>query len=175
MIKTLADLYSPPDALEAYDEWSANCGPAALAAILKRPVASVRELFPEFAKKKYVNPTDMMTALHFAGRKFRKTESESIYGLKFVQIDGPWCGKDVPIAAAYKATHWIATATIFDHAPFSEHQHYVYDVNADRWLSKDQWEKRIMPLIVAINAKATGWFIRTRIEVSQREPQKEKR
>lgn len=36
----------PADIEEAHEQWKANCGPAALAAVLGRSVASVRPVFP---------------------------------------------------------------------------------------------------------------------------------
>jgi hypothetical protein len=52
-------LYHPVDCDLAHDRWGANCGPAAFAALLGRPVMSVRSFFPAFPGKPWVNPTGM--------------------------------------------------------------------------------------------------------------------
>lgn len=44
-------LYTPPDVDEASEAWGANCGPCALAAVLGRPVAAIRDAVSKPSRK----------------------------------------------------------------------------------------------------------------------------
>ncbi len=152
-----ADLYTPPDILEVYESWKASCGPVALAAILSRPVMECRHLFPGY--KGYVNPSMMTNALRLAGVKYR--QHGGITGkqaLLFIQIEGPWEAPGVPIAAAYKHTHWVANV---GPPPM------VFDVNLGGWEHGHLWEELAMERIVESHKRATGWRVRLGIEVME--------
>lgn len=155
------DLYCPPDVDESHAVWGANCGPCALAAILGRSVMSVRPLFADFARHRYVNPTHMKAALDAAGVRWCSTPSAYLNGntlatngLSFIQLDGPWCQPGVPVTVAYRATHWVGSVA-----------GGVYDANAREWLSRAEWEEDVMSLVVEEHPKATGWWVRSGIEV----------
>ena len=154
-------LYTPADADESHDAWKANCGPAALAALLARPVMSVREFFPAYPARPWSNPTHLKAALTAAGVRHWNTGKDEAgnvrwpaRGLVFIQLDGPWCRPGVPIGAAYRHTHWVATV-----------REDIYDVNADEWLPAWRWTLEIVPLLLEHTPGATGWWVRTGIEV----------
>jgi len=159
-------LYCPSDVEAAYQEWGANCGPAALAAVLGVPLARVRRLFPEFARKPWVNPSTMWTALSLARRPARKLGQQwPAYGLCHIQWEGPWLSPGVPIGAAYRHTHWIGAATSPAGRPM------IYDINADAWLTMASWEQEVVSLITEMMPRATGgWHIRWSCAVEEKEP-----
>ncbi len=146
----MSKLFNPPDADEAYESWRATCGPTAFAALVGKPVMEVRGSFPGFPEREWVNPTDMREALLAAAVPF---EVESgIWpqrGLVFVQFTGPWTEPDVPVAAAYRHTHWIAIDGT-----------EVYDVNARGWISKVEWMENLAPNLIRHTPRATGWYVR---------------
>ena len=69
-------MYNPPftlaDARRANNEWGANCGPGALAAIMGMTLDEVRSHMADFESKHYTNPTLMFDALKSIGRPWRK-------------------------------------------------------------------------------------------------------
>jgi hypothetical protein len=159
-------LYTPPDVAEAAEKYGATCGPAALAAILQMPLMRLRRAFPGFPKKPWVNATTMLQALDHAkvrGVEKRKKEWPT-YGLAFLQLDGPWTQPGVPVAVAYKHTHWVAV--------IQDDERRLYDINADGWLTQATWEATILPAIVAAMPEASGtYFVRWSCQVLQgREP-----
>ena len=160
---TIADLYCPLDVAEAYDAWKATCGPVAVAAVLRRPVESVRELFPDF--QGWVNFTGVANALNRAGASWHATKktlgqaAAPEYGLALIQWCGPWLDPGVPIGAAYRHTHWVGLARVGD-------GRMVYDINADGWIARDLWLAKWKPQLVAAQRGATGGFwLRFGIEV----------
>lgn len=166
-------LYHPPDVQQAVLAWDASCGPAALAAILRKPLAQVRPLMPEFQGRGYCNPTHMLAALARAFCQVPKQHRGAgqpwpTYGLGFVQWHGPWLAPGVPVGAAYRHTHWIG---IVDAPPMGT---LVYDINAwdthrqqyGDWLPLKWWEKELVPAITAEVPRATGdWHIRWSCQV----------
>lgn len=160
MTPDVGTLYNPPDADEAYEQFRLNCGPAALAALLGRPVLSLRNAFPHYPRKPYSNPTHLRAALDFLGVPHRRPAAGQgrrdfpARGLAFIQFDGPWCAPDVPVFVAYRQTHWVGSSGAM-----------VYDVNAGEWLTRAEWEAEVLPLLIAATKRATGWWVRTGIEV----------
>jgi hypothetical protein len=166
------DLYTPPDVEEAIDTWNASCGPAALGAILRRPLSSVAELIPEFRQRGYMNPSQMLAALARACCAVPKTmrgegKPWPSYGLGFIQWHGPWLNPAIPIAAAYRHTHWIGIAETV------EYGRMIYDINAldtnnqcGAWVPVNWWSTTIIPEITATIPRATGdWHVRWSCEV----------
>lgn len=151
----------PPDCEEAYEAWGCNCGPASVAALLGKTCAEVRPLFPDFAAKRYANPTQVKQALTAAGCRYHVTkEWPRVHGMVFVQWGGPWLEPGVPIGAAYARTHWIAV----DGAA-------VFDVNHTEWIAKGHWtmpERGLAAWIMQHVPKCDGtWSVRTALEVYQ--------
>lgn len=167
---TYADLYHPTDAEAAHESWGANCGPVALAAILKRPVAHVRPLLDGFEQRLYMNPTHLRQALLRAGAhvNVRFPVEDITYGLLFLQWTGPWCQPGVPITAAYRYTHTIGAAVV------QKHGMLFYDVNAwydqetrGAWVPKDCWEREIKPLITnSIHRADGGYYARWKCQLT---------
>jgi hypothetical protein len=142
----------PIDIEVAVQEWNANCGPCALAAILDRSLAETRPLLNEFDKRGYMNITQVTDALKSAEVPFKsRLKNRPTYGLAFIQ----WGGHGAkPAIVQYKFTHWIACAG-----------ETVFEVNAPHLVSWQEWQK-VMPAF----AKSAGWgdgsfFIRSAIEV----------
>jgi len=151
-------LYSPPDVEAAWGEWRCTCGPAATAAILGISCAEVRSLFPGHKERGgWANPTHVRKALEAAPVKFRVRPGVwPSRGLAFVQIEGPWCDPGVPVGAAYKRTHWVACLGDL-----------VWDINDGCWRLREAWEcTTLQRILLHHGAKATGWRVRTGIEVS---------
>jgi len=169
-LRGLKPFFAPFDVAEANQRWGANCGPAALAATMRRNVTGVKHLFPNFAARGYVNPTAMGEALRLARMEFTRTGRYTWpeYGLAFIQIDGPWCGEGVPAAAAYRHTHWVGVQimglTIEAEGKRIEldRGRRVYDVNADRWMHEKEWREKTMVEVCQNTPRATGgWWIRS--------------
>lgn len=142
----------PTDIDEAADEWNANCGPAALAAILDRSLAQVRPLLNEFDKKPWMNVTQIQGALKAAGVEFKgRLKTRPAYGLVFIQ----WGGHEKkPVFVQYKFTHWIAVAG-----------DTVFEINAPHLVSWQEWQRQ-MPDIIKEAGWGDGTFsIRSAIEV----------
>lgn len=160
-------LYAPPDVDAAHDSWKANCGPAALAALLGVPVADVRRAFPSFPAKPWCSPTQMLEAIRLLGRRGVSTPGEPgrrqlSDGLAYVQFTGPWTAPGASPRWAYRHTHWIAV----DSAPAPMGGKLVYDVNVDFWIWELGWVDRVInDLAKEIPRADGGWWIRTTIEV----------
>lgn len=169
------DLYAPPDVEEAHAAWGANCGPAALAAVLRRPVMTMSPFLGAFRARQYMNPTHMREALTCAAARYVVVRSPHAawpsHGLGFVQWTGPWCQPGVPVTAAYRQTHWIGVAQTDDC------EIMVYDVNASApggalggWVTKRYWQLQIRPTITATIPRADGgWYIRWICQVIDQE------
>jgi hypothetical protein len=161
MSDTLSMPWSPPDTHEAYAEWGANCGPAALAALSGLLVNATRRWFPSYPGRAWTNPSQMRAAIDAAGLRYEVPKlgpkEFPAYGFCFIQWEGPWLSPGVPIGAAYRNTHWVATCLAGQR---------VYDVNAGEWIGRDEWEEDVVPHIVAHTPRATGgWFVRTHLLV----------
>lgn len=151
------DLYAPTDVLEAHDTWGASCGAASLAALLGRPVMDVRNLFRRYPG--WVTPTAMGEAVLLAGRTWSSIYTTCLpkHGLAWVQFEGPWEKPGVPPGAAYRHTHWIAAD--------QSHGVMVYDCNAG-WIAPEEWRDSVLPELMAMHRRCTGWRIRKAWEVS---------
>jgi hypothetical protein len=170
---TATDLYTPPDVYSAYDVWGANCGPGALAAILRRPVMTIRPLLEGWKGRPYMNPTHLQQALRAAQQPFRVVRRLGpgvTYGLWFVQWEGPWTAPKVPARAAYPYTHWVGVAQTEDQGQL------IYDVNAGDeacwggWVAKRFWDQRVVPAITQAIPRANGlYFCRWACEVLRKE------
>ena len=151
-------LYRPTDVDAAYEAWGADCGPCALAALLGREVEAVRTLLDEgFPKRRYMNPTHMLEALDRAGVRYEHTGGFPSRGLAFIQWEGPWTAPGAKVAWAYRHTHWIAV----DGDQF-------YDVNADQWVPRADWERHMPELIrEGVKGATGGWYVRRGFVIAQ--------
>ncbi|RTL16304.1 MAG: hypothetical protein EKK55_24455 [Rhodocyclaceae bacterium] len=160
-------LYAPADVDWASVRWGANCGPAALAAVLECDVGPLKPQFPQFPHRAYTTLTQMKEALGSRGRLFSARQLRRAdgvlpaalptYTLVQVQWTGPWTEPGANPRWAYTHTHWIATVgerrdpranPLFPADP----REWVYDVNADHeTISGD-------PRLSVLRASGGGWI-----------------
>ena len=167
-----AELYCPPDVIDAYEQWGASCGPCALAAILRRPVDSLHSYLAGFDGRHYMNPTHVCDALTAVQARYTRVlpslSTPPSYGLYVAQWEGPWLKPGVPPRAAYRYTHIVGVALC------EEYGLMIYDVNASThsslqgaWVPHSWWEKEIVPCITATIKRADGgYYMRWAYEVS---------
>lgn len=157
------------DAQRAHDEWGANCGPGALAAVTGKTLDEVRPHIKGFDEKRYTNPSMMWAALRSMGVKWQSRMGMltwPAHGLVRIQWDGPWCNPGVTPLAAYRHTHWIAAQQ--KENPLSIG---IFDVNAmssGGWISLHDWGESLVPwLLKECVPRASGkWWITHAVEVS---------
>lgn len=177
MIKfTLADLE------RAAEEWRANCGPAALAAICGLTLDEARQHFPAF--RGWTNPTTMFEALRRTGcdndvtdytRAPRTQTAWPRYGLALIQFEGPWTadrGAAWARRVAPRFTHWIGVMQP-DGATSVWDANALDDLSSTGWVTLDEWERLVAPGLVASYRAADkrvtdGWHITHAIEVERR-------
>lgn len=162
------------DVDRAYDEWGANCGPAAVAEICGLSLDDVRSHFEGsgFADKRYTNPTMMLAvlrSLQSTGVSWRSIgASWPRRGLVRIQWGGRWMREGVPIRARYRHTHWIATMD-------AAHGRGIFDINAvgqgaciNGWTTAQAWEEILVPWLTKGIAGSDGtWSLTHGIEVAR--------
>lgn len=157
--------FTHEDAERAYQEYGANCGPGALAAIAGMTLDEVRPHIPDFETRHYTNPTMMFAALDSIGKQWKR-RAEALwptYGLVRVQWEGPWMAEGVPIAARYRYTHWIGAAIVGSEVG-------IFDINCmnngSGWVSLIDWDTIVVPYLTAQYKRANGcWHMTHSIEV----------
>jgi hypothetical protein len=161
--------FTAEDAGRAYDEWTANCGPGAVAAIMDMSLDEVRPFFAAagFDAKRYTNPTMMNDILRAIGRPWRKIGREwPRWGLVRVQWEGPWTEPGVPMRVRYRHTHWIGAAQ-------GKHSRGIFDINmisnGTGWASQHDWETLLVPwLLGEVSPGNYGtWHVTHAIEVER--------
>lgn len=171
------------EANRAHDEWGANCGPGALAAITGMTLDAVRPHLVGFDQKRYTNPTMMFAALKTLGISHSKVQLGPSplggtitfvgwprYGLARVQWEGPWTMPGVPMRVRYRHTHWVATEIVGPEVA-------IFDINClsvttsgrPGWTTSDAWRDIIVPwLLKECVPKADGnWHITHAIEIDR--------
>jgi hypothetical protein len=169
----IVPLFTELDADAAHEEWGCNCGPTALAAIMRMTLDDVRPHLGDFEKRRYLNPTMMQQALVRIGARFRVVElpprdrglAFPAYGLARIQFDGPWMSKGANPKWRYMHTHWVG-------AERSSASVHIFDVNAlengTGWTSLYDWSSRVAPQLIASHERATGsWHVTDRIEIER--------
>jgi len=169
--------FTQKDAERAFDEWGANCGPGALAAIMEMNLDEVRMHMGNFEAKHYTNPSLMIAALRSVGAVFKvlklgdKTAGALCtfvglpnYGLARIQWEGPWTKPGVPIRARYRYTHWIGVARRSTIG--------IFDINCmnngSGWCSYEDWRDVIAPYLAKQYPRASGfWHITHAIEIEK--------
>lgn len=163
------------DAERAHDEWGANCGPGALAAILGMTLDEVRPHMGDFERKRYTNPTLMFDALDAAGASWRRVDRDRPpgywprWGLARIQWEGPWTAPGVPMRVRYRHTHWVGSALVNGRTG-------VFDINCinngSGWVSSPEWRDIVVPYILKeCVPRADGrWHITHAIEVDRASP-----
>lgn len=159
--------FTEADANRAYEEWGANCGPGALAAIVGQHINSVRTHIALFDQRHYTNPSMMFHALRSLSVSFKPRWDKCWpdWGLVRIQWEGPWTEPGVPIRARYRYTHWIGACAkdredigIFD----------INCMNSGGWVSLDDWQLIVVPFLLKHNVpNANGkWSITHSLEVT---------
>ena len=172
----LRDFYIPNDLAAANDEWGANCGPGALAAIMGVPVAQVRDRFPHFPAKAVTNLTQMRAAAPSHVRVTPAAPADPAprgpfpvveRALVQIQWTGRWTRPDANRQFAYidclKNSHWVAARLSTSASPGV----WVYDVNVNwdgeipgGWVPVATWATRIALMIIEEKKARTGWYAR---------------
>lgn len=165
-----APLFTADDAQRAFDEWGANCGPGAIAAICGLTLDELRPLLGDFEQKRYTNPTLMWAILDRLGvgwRKIMRPTAFPFYGLARVQWHGPWTAPDVPARAAYRHSHWIGCARR------ANGDIGIFDINAigngSGWCSLTDWREILVPwLLKECEPQADGnWSLTHGVEIER--------
>lgn len=138
----------PPFTLDqaqaAADEWGANCGPGAIAAVCGLTLDALRPHLGNFEGKRYTNPTLMLDTLKRLSVRYRKVEKIERLGLVRIQWEGPWTKPGVPIRARYRHTHWIGKRV-------HEGATWVFDINAicvGGWIPFAEWSDQLVPWLL---------------------------
>jgi hypothetical protein len=170
--------FTEADSDRAYDEWGANCGPTAFAAILGLTLDETRRFFDAagFPGKHYTNPTMMLEVLRASGRGHVVMQGSRLtadpwptWGLVRIQWHGPWMEPGVPMAARYRHTHWVGSARrSLD--PTMKTEVGIYDCNAmangTGWVSIEGWRDIVVPFVTKEVKRADGkWSVTHAIEV----------
>lgn len=167
-MKIVAPRFTAEDADRAYDEWGANCGPGAIAAICGLTLDELRPHMGDFERKHYTNPTLMWAVLDSLKADWVQVKPPGRWpehGLCRVQWHGPWTAPGVPPRVAYRHTHWVGAATR------SDGQVGVFDINAigngSGWSSLRDWERIVVPYILKeCVPRASGtWHLTHVVEV----------
>lgn len=156
------------DANRAHDEWGANCGPGAIAAVVGMTLDELRPHLGDFEIKGYTNPLmmwEILKRLHVRYSIRHKPDYWPTYGLARVQWEGPWTKPGVPARAAYRHTHWVGAW----HNPAKGFG--IFDINAmasGGWISEADWKSSLVPwLLNECVPRADGrWHLTHAVEVS---------
>lgn len=158
--------FNRDDVIAAGDEWKFNCGPGAIAAVVRMTPTELRPFMGDFERKGYTNPTLMWSILRSLSVRWRAIDKGvwPSYGLVRIQWHGPWMNEGVPIPARYRHTHWIAHRD----RPDSESQ--IFDVNCigvGGWIPRNEWKEQVVPwLLPQVEPKSDGnWSMTHSIEV----------
>lgn len=169
--------FTEADMERAHQEWGANCGPGAIAAILHRTLDEVRPHLGDFESKGYTNPTLMIDSLNRLGARWRTDGGDDPawpdWGLVRIQWTGRWTQPRVPPRVAYRYTHWVGACR---HVPESGPAEIgVFDVNClnngNGWVGLADWESLLVPSLVEGMKGADGGWCKTHvIEVERPAP-----
>lgn len=156
--------FSDDDYYRACEQWGANCGPGAIAAILDTTLDKIRPHLKEFEYKHYTNPRLMFSILSGLGVRWNLiNDSMPLNGLMRVQWEGPWTDPGVPRRKRYRHSHWIAIRRVKGNL-------YAFDINCvtiGGWVPYEFWHKSVVPwLLDIIEPGAYGtWHPTHRLEI----------
>src|ERR1041385_598928 len=165
--------FTEADMHAACDEWGANCGPGAIAAICGLSLAELRPHLGDFEAKRYTNPTLMRSVLDALGLRYRMSCGNAsrvlawpLYGLARIQWEGPWTAPGANPRWGYRQTHWVAAMRIE-----GEDAPAIFDVNAlnaGGWIRLKHWEELLVPwLLEQCVPRANGrWYITHSVEIA---------
>jgi len=155
--------YSCDDAEAAYKEWGMNCGPGAIAAVVRMTPDELRPHMGDFERKGYTNPTLMFAILRSLGVRWRAIDRGVWpgYGLVRIQWHGPWMNEGVPIPARYRHTHWIG------HRDLHGGGHEIFDINCigvGGWIPREEWKSQFVPwFLPQVEPKSDGNWSMTHV------------
>ncbi|WP_244327639.1 hypothetical protein [Roseibium sp. RKSG952] len=162
---------TPEEIKTAWDEWGANCGPAAIAAVCPITLAALRPHMGNYEEKRYTNPTLMWEVLQNIGMRFSYRGGDlgqgnwPTYGLARIQWEGPWTKPCVPIQARYGHTHWVGVNAR------NRRNIRIFDINAigngSGWSLLSDWAQIIVPFILEefVPRADGGWHITHAVEL----------
>lgn len=165
------------DAQSAFDQWGANCGPGAIAAICGLTLDELRPYLGDFERKRYTNPTLMWEVLrrldvvwrmrYLTYRAVQNALSWPQHGLARVQWEGPWTAPGVPMRVRYRHTHWVACVSEIGLGPGE-----IFDINAmcaGGWIPFREWSEDLVPwLLQQCEPKANGkWHLTHVVEIAR--------
>ncbi len=148
----------PHDVSVARAAFGANCGPAALAAILSVGVCAVMQLFPHFPARPTTSPRQMRRALETCGLHTEAIAELPGYGLALIAAEGPWSHRGKATGWTLRYTHWVGVCG-----------QNVYDVNESGWVNMESWSTSVASLFHGAWPKANGWFVRLGLSVASQE------
>lgn len=157
--------YDVDDAQVAWEEWGANCGPGAIAAVLGKTLEEIRPHLGDFEKKRYTNPTLMFASLERLAANWEKRDPVwPDYGLARIQWEGPWTNPGVPVRARYRHTHWVGAQRLA--------RMWIFDINClcvGGWVPLEEWSEQVVPwLLKECEPKASGrWHITHAIGITR--------
>jgi hypothetical protein len=167
--------FTPAAAELAQEEWGANCGPTALAAIMGLTLGQIRPHMGDFEEKGYTNPTMMFAALKSVGARYHCLFAQSpsagapwpYHGLARIQWHGPWMAPEAPPRWRYRHTHWVAVEQVDARGAID-----IFDVNClengTGWLDVGDWSLITVPWLLRDVQRATGgWHITHSIEIAR--------
>jgi hypothetical protein len=154
--------FTRDEAQSAADEWGANCGPGAIAAVLGLTLDEVRPHMQDFERKRYSNPKLVFAALRSLAVEWRLTDAVwPKIGLVRVQWEGPWTAPGVPMRTRYRHTHWIGARRVGVNVWNTE----IFDINCicvGGWVPLEEWNGQVVPwLLRQCEPKAFGGWWRT--------------
>jgi hypothetical protein len=170
-------LYCPPDVDEAKKAWGANCGPAALAAVLGRPVMEMAAYFPRFHPGRCASTVQIAEAIAKAtDDEVAVTPSQRIdmrsgkgfvsrmwpsRGVACLMFHGPWDlqRSRSPDAAKklYKHAHWIGIQQLGMVT-------MVYDIHSKCWEPVCDWRDETLARVLD-DHKSNEWWCRMGFEI----------
>ncbi len=175
------EFYQPSAVDEQWQEWGANCGPSAIAALVGREVKDVRAVVERLAngdKNKRCGRSgwwlghmhaghlsDTLCELGLEPRRTNFKPGEGRWpkkGLAMIQTEGPWCHPPSKSTARFRYTHTIA---VVDAGPAIGIT--VYDGNVEAWVKEKWWAEKVMKGLVEGEKRATGWHVMMTLEVVQ--------
>jgi len=154
--------FTEADSERAHAEWGANCGPHAIAVVCGLTLDELRPHMGDFEAKHYTNPSLLWAVLKRLGARHRAlpltwpntgTPRWPEWGLARIQWEGPWTEPGVPVAAAYRHTHWVAVA-------IRDGNVGINDVNCMNngtgWVAVADWVQTVVPHLTETIPRATG-------------------
>lgn len=147
-------LSTPHDVHVARAAFGANCGPAALAAILSLGVCDVMQLFPQFPHRPTTAPRQMRRALAICGLHVESIKEFPDFGLALVAAVGPWSRWKSAGGWILRYTHWVAVRG-----------REIYDINEAGWSSIESWSVAVASTFQGAWPKVSGWCVRLGLEI----------